>query len=283
MIEYFSTHIHAFLVDAFRIGLWLAIVSAIFMPLEHLFGLRRQKIWRKEFGNDLCYYAMNMVVPSVLMGPPLALVGMIAHRVVPHDFYATVAGMPFWARGLVGFVVGDIGYYWAHRCLHTVPFLWRFHAIHHSAQEVDFLVNTRLHPLDMAFGRLGGIIPLYALGLTGPIGPSDSIVPALVIMVGSTWGYFLHANLRWRYGMFAQIIGTPAFHRWHHTIAPANRNYASMLPWLDRIFGTYYVPKGEWPASYGIDHAMPDSLVEQLAYPFVGHRPPTASAALPER
>ena len=68
-------------------------------------------------------------------------------------------------------MAGEIGYYWGHRWSHEIPFLWRFHSIHHSAEEIDFLVNTRAHPFDMVFGRFCGLVPMYVLGLGGPVGP----------------------------------------------------------------------------------------------------------------
>jgi hypothetical protein len=82
------------------------------------------------------------------------------------------------------------------------------------------------------------------------------------------WGFFIHANLRWRFGPLEWLISTPAFHHWHHTLnGPINRNYASTLPWLDWIFRTHYLPSDAWPEAYGIKAEMPESLVEQLAYP----------------
>jgi sterol desaturase/sphingolipid hydroxylase (fatty acid hydroxylase superfamily) len=181
----------------------------------------------------------------------------------------------------VGLVAGEIGYYWGHRWSHEIPFLWRFHSIHHSAGEVDFLVNTRAHPLDMVFGRFCGLVPLYVLGLGGPAATSGSLVPVVVTLIGTVWGFFIHANLRWRFGPLEWLVSTPAFHHWHHTLnGPINRNYSSTLPWLDRIFGTHHLPR-EWPDEYGIKAKVPDSLVEQLAYPLQGTQPPTTVS--PER
>ena len=92
-------------------------------------------------------------------------------------------------------------------------------------------------------------------------------MPVIVTLISTVWGFFIHANLRWRFGPLEWFISTPAFHHWHHTkTGPINRNYASTLPWLDWIFGTHYLPK-EWPDSYGIDSEMPESLIGQLAYP----------------
>ncbi len=157
--------------------------------------------------------------------------------------------------------MGEIGFYWGHRWTHEVPLLWRFHAVHHAPEHIDWLVNTRAHPVDMVFTRLCGMVPLYVLGLGGPaqggaIAGADSVVPALVVIVGTLWGFFIHANVAWRFGPFEWLLATPAFHHWHHVVAgPINRNYAAMLPVLDRLFGTHHLPRREWPAAYGIDRS----------------------------
>ncbi len=86
--------------------------------------------------------------------------------------------------------------------------------------------------------------------------------------MGLIWGFFIHANVRWRFGPLEWLVSTPAFHHWHHTrTGPINRNYSSTLPWLDRIFGTHYLPADRLPEAYGIRAKMPDSLLGQLAYP----------------
>jgi sterol desaturase/sphingolipid hydroxylase (fatty acid hydroxylase superfamily) len=126
----------------------------------------------------------------------------------------------------------------------------------------------------MVFSRFCGFVPMYVLGLGGPVGAEGTLVPVLVTVFGATWGFFIHANLRWRFGPLEWLITTPAFHHWHHTKnGPINHNYSSTLPWLDRIFGTHHLPHDQWPDAYGIKAKLPDSLLGQLAYPLVGEIP----------
>lgn len=274
MIEYLAQHGHTLLIDLFRLCVWLAILTIIFVPLERCFALHPEKILRPQIGADLGYYFLNGILPAMLMSVPLGFVAWGTYRFIPHGFHAAVAKAPFWARMAAGLVIGDIGYYWAHRCMHAVPLLWRFHAVHHSAPRIDFLVNSRGHPVDLVFGRLCGVIPLYVLGLAGPVGASGSLVPVLIMLTGIVWGYFIHANLRWRCGPLEWLLSTPHFHHWHHTIeAPFSHNYAAMVPAIDRLFGSLHAPKGQWPARYGIHEAMPDSMAEQLLRPFLDRRP----------
>ena len=259
-----------------RLSVWLTILVVIFVPLERLFAAHEQKIWRAGIVTDLAYYFLNSLLPAVLLAAPMSLVAWGVHGLMPASFLAVAGSMPLWARALAGLVAGEVGYYWGHRWSHEIPWLWRFHSIHHAAEEVDFLVNTRAHPVDMIFGRFCSLVPIYVLGLSGPIGPGGSTVAIVVSLVGTLWGFFIHANIRWRFGPLEWLVSTPAFHHWHHTkTGPLNRNYASTLPWLDWIFGTHHLPRNQWPEAYGIRTKLPTTLTEQLTYPWAPRKTAT--------
>ena len=94
-------------------------------------------------------------------------------------------------------------------------------------------------------------------------------ITALVLVIGTLWGFFVHANVRWRFGILEHIVTTPFFHRWHHTgDTMRDRNYAAMFAFIDHMFGTYYAPD-HWPTRYGIDAPMPASLGGQFLNPFL--------------
>jgi sterol desaturase/sphingolipid hydroxylase (fatty acid hydroxylase superfamily) len=255
-----------------RLSVWLVLLAVIFVPLERLFAIHPQKLLRKAVATDLGYYFLSSLVPGFLLGVPLALLAWGVHHVIPSGLTHAISAWPAWARVLAALVIGDVGFYWGHRWSHEIPLLWRFHAIHHSAEHIDFLVNTRAHPVDMVFTRLCGLVPLYILGLAAPLRGSPSLIPLLVLLLGTLWGFFIHANLRWRFGPLEFLIATPAFHHWHHTNdGPAyiNKNYAPLLPWVDRLFGTLYLPRNRRPERYGIDEQLTPGLVGQLVGPFL--------------
>jgi sterol desaturase/sphingolipid hydroxylase (fatty acid hydroxylase superfamily) len=256
--------------SAIRLFVWLLLLAVIFLPLEHLFAVRPRKIFGKSLAGDVGFYFISGLVPALLLAPPLTLVAVGAHALVPWRVHAAVADLPLWARAASALVVSEIGFYWGHRWAHEIPFLWRFHSIHYNPAQVYSLVSARAHPIDNVFIRLCGLIPVYVFGLATPLTPDGGAVSAVLVLLVTMWGFWIHANIRWRFGPLEWLISTPAFHHWHHTLAePQNRNFASMLPCMDRIFGTHYLPRNQWPAAYGIAAKLPSSLSGQLIYPLV--------------
>jgi sterol desaturase/sphingolipid hydroxylase (fatty acid hydroxylase superfamily) len=261
-------HLYAYALQIVRSAFSLAIIIAIFVPLEHFFAIRKAKLFYKGWSVNLGWYFLNALTPTILLGPPSALIAWGVHAVIPDSVTGAAAALPLGVRMVLAMVVGEIGFYWGHRLSHEIPLLWRFHAIHHSSEHVHFLVNTRAHPVDMVFTRLCGMVLLYASGLASPIGPNPTLIPALVLFVGSMWSYFIHANVRWRLGWLEFAVSSPHFHHWHHTREDhKDHNYASMLPFMDILFGTLYRPQ-TWPADYGISTPMPDTVTGQLIEPF---------------
>ena len=274
-------HILALLLSLGRMVVWLLLLAVVFMPLESLFAQRRRKFLGKTLASDIGFYFINGLIPSLLFTPPLVLIAHGAHAVVPSGVYAFVAALPLWARALVGLFVSEIGFYWGHRWAHQIPLLWRFHAVHHNPTEVYFMISARAHPIDNAFIRLCGLIPIAVLGIATPLTPAGGAMSALIVLLLTMWGFLIHANIRWRLGPLEWLIATPRFHHWHHTLPqPRDRNFASMLPCMDWIFGTLHLPQKQWPAAYGIEEKLPPSLGGQLLHAF---RSQPSQVGVPQR
>ncbi len=236
-------------------------------------GAAPQRIFRREVWLDLGYYFLNSLMLSTLLIVPIAVAARVLHALVPDGLLNLASGLGFGWRLLLALVAGEVGAYWAHRWMHEVPFLWRFHAVHHNAEQIDWLIGTRSHPLDLVFTRVCGFIPMYVLGLALPIQDKADPVWIAAVLVGTIWGFFIHANLRWRFGPMEWLVATPAFHHWHHTNDEhRDHNYSTLLPVMDWLFGTYYMPRNQWPPSYGIDNRLPEGIGEQLVYPLLPTR-----------
>ena len=210
---------------------------------------------------------------------PLATLARALQGFNPWGFYTAIAAWPLAVKLLLTLVVNDLGAYWGHRASHHLPFLWRFHAIHHSAEHMDWLVNTRAHPVDMVFTRLSGLVPVYLLGLAQAGGHGLDTGVALVVVLGTTWSFFIHSNIRIRLGPLEWLISSPAFHHWHHTNDQhRDRNFAAIFPWIDCVFGTAWLPKS-WPPVYGIDSPPPQTLAGQLMEPLKDKKQKSSVAA----
>lgn len=275
-------YVRPYLPGVVRALAWLFIVTVIFAPLELIFSVHRRDRDRKTLLSDLGFYFVSSFLPQFLLALPLAVAAWVAYHFVPQPVHAAVESWPLWLRGLSAFVVADFGFYWGHRITHAVPLLWRFHMVHHAPKHVYFLISSRAHPVDNAFIRLCGLVPIYILGLGAPQSVQGTLVATLLMLAITVWGFFIHANLRWRFGPLEWLLATPAFHLWHHTASePLDRNFASMLPIWDGLFGTLYLPRSQWPAAYGVAGSIPETLVGQMLHPFLPPPPPSQPAAAP--
>jgi sterol desaturase/sphingolipid hydroxylase (fatty acid hydroxylase superfamily) len=254
----------------------LILMGIVFVPIERLFGQREQPIFRYEWREDLLYFLIGSLLVQALtflsLAPSLALL----RHTDWGGFRRAVASQPVPLQFLEIMFLTDLVQYWVHRAFHRVPFLWNFHAIHHSAQTMDWLASSRMHLIEIVCLRGFTVIPMYVLGFAEPA------LYAYLIYV-----YFLsalvHSNLRLRFGFLDRVLVTPRFHHWHHGIEKEamDVNFAVHFPVLDWLFGTHYLPPdGRWPNGYGIEnHPIPKGFVRQFLYPFVRIRTADPGAA----
>ena len=149
-----------------------------------------------------------------------------------------------WAQLPLALVFGEFFMYWVHRLGHEVDWLWRFHAMHHSAPRLYFLNAVRFHPVDIAISTFAPMVPLIVVG-------ADGRVIALFGLVSAVHGLFQHANLVLRLGPLNWIFSMAELHRWHHSrlLHEANTNFGQHLIVWDVVFGTRFLPKDRMPPS----------------------------------
>jgi sterol desaturase/sphingolipid hydroxylase (fatty acid hydroxylase superfamily) len=240
-------------VDTARLILQLVLLTAIFVPIERWFARTPGRRSRAATLVDLGFYFLNGLLPAMILALPVALLTAASHRLLPGGYFDWLNHLPLWLQLVATFAIGEAGFYWGHRLSHEIPLLWRFHVVHHRAERLDWLINTRSHPVDIVIGRLFGLAPIYLLGLAGRGAGAGNLPAILFTLVGIAWGFLIHANVRWAPRWLEPLIATPRFHHWHHTRSgQIDRNYAAMLPIMDRMFGSLHMPGRQWPDDYGV-------------------------------
>ena len=256
------------------------IIVLVFVPLERLFGTHpQQKIFRRDWGNDVIFLFLNGMLTK--LGLLAVILGIIfaAAWIVPASVQAWVGGLPYWVQIPAIIVLADLGFYWTHRMFHAVPWLWRFHSIHHSMEELDWLAASRGHPVDQILTMGVALVPVFALGF------SEWAIGVYAVL--HQWqSVLVHSNVRVGFGPLRFLFVSPEFHHWHHSNhrEARDRNFAAQLSFLDALFGSFHLPRGQIPTTYGLDRPMPQRYVRQLLYPFIGERifqfkPDTAALA----
>lgn len=243
----------------------LAVFALMFGPLERAWSARPgQRAWRAGSAVDLAFFLGQYLVWSALALTALAALRGQLDVVVPAAWRAAAAALPLPAQIGLAIVAGDLLVYAWHRACHAAPLLWRFHAVHHTAESLDWLAAHREHPLDGLTTQLVQNLPAMVLAL------SLHEVGALVVVRGA-WATFIHANVRLDVGWLRFVLGAPALHHYHHARLAADArcaNFANLAPWIDVLFGTYHRPPGPERYPLGVDEPAPRGYLALLAWPF---------------
>ena len=241
----------------------LLFTGIVFIPIERLLGKREQPIFRHEWREDLLYLLISSLLVQALTFLSLTPALTILQNTDWGGFRAMIASQPMILQFVEIMFLTDLMQYWVHRTFHRVGFLWKFHAVHHSAQTMDWIAGSRMHLIEIVLLRGFTVIPMYILGFAAPA------LYAYLFFV-YLFSTLVHANMRVRFGWLDRIIVTPRFHHWHHGIEKEaiDVNFAVHFPVLDWLFGTYYFPEGQWPSGYGIKQPMPKGFIKQFFYPF---------------
>jgi len=253
---------------------YLAVSAVVFTVLSRISPCNAGRPWWHKQGlvTDLSYWIFIPVLTrlarigfTVLFTVYLlgitdtdAIAGFFAHG------HGPLARLPLWAQIAFYLLVADFMLYWIHRAFHR-GVLWKYHAVHHVSEDLDWTSAARFHPLNIIFGATLVDVLMLVSGIKPDV--------FLFLMPFSTLSSaFVHANLDWTLGPFKYVFASPVFHRWHHNLPDkgGDKNFASNFPFFDLVFGTFYMPEGKLPAHYGIaDKDMPENMGMQILYPLM--------------
>jgi sterol desaturase/sphingolipid hydroxylase (fatty acid hydroxylase superfamily) len=249
------------------VGWWLGLCAA-FLVLTKFTPCNPGRNWwadRRAAVTDFVYWLLLPFVTSVGRIAFLLIGVMLLYGRDTTAAEFAARGWPLWCQCLAILLVQDVLMYWIHRLFHR-PALWRFHAVHHSPEVVDWTSAARFHPLNAVaeFALADAVILLMGFSpvALAVLGPVNLIVSAMV-----------HANLNWTFGPFRHVLASPVFHRWHHTAEAEglDKNFAPTFPFLDCLFGTFHMPKGRVPEVYGaVGETVPRGVLGQTVYPVRG-------------
>ena len=240
------------------------IVSlAVFATLEKFYPkYQHQLLIRDEWDTDMIYFSINhLLITAIIFSGNY--VAHICDFAVSTSIQAWVQSLPIIVQFGLVLIIADFILYWEHRLFHEVPFLWKFHAVHHSVEEMDWLAGSRSHLVSTFVERTLVVVPLYLLG------PDKSALD-MYVALAAFQAVYIHCNTRLNLGPLGKIFVTPKYHHWHHSSEePAlDTNYSAHTQLFDRLFGTLHNPKASWPAKYGTTEPLPKGYFKQLVYPF---------------
>lgn len=243
------------------IQLWI-IFAILEIILPHKL---KKKILRSELLLDIQYFFVNYIF-SILA---IIYINFLIQKYIPSaiiNFSSSyIQNLHVWLQIIIIIIIGDFIQYWLHRMFHEIPFLWKFHKIHHSATEMDWLVKSRLHIIENFANKLFIVTPIIILWF------SISAINFYAIFI---WFYtvFIHSNINIYFWPIEKIFVSPKFHHWHHANdkEAINKNYAAEISFLDTLFWTY-LDKKEYPKEYWLykDTSLPKAFLKQIIYPFI--------------
>ena len=262
--------------DGFNYFTWLILVSLAVWILEMLLPWRKnQKFIRKDFWLDAFYmffnfYIFNLLIFVALSNTSAKLFGKMMSGIgLPSNYLFDLSGLHMVLQFIIYFIIFDFVQWSVHNLLHRVPFLWRFHKLHHSVKEMGFAAHLRYHFFESFLYKTAIYIVLaYVLNF--------KIEYAFIMHAGAILiGHLNHANVGWDYGPLKYILNNPKMHIWHHAKElpkehPHGMNFGITLSIWDYIFKTDYVPSSGRDIELGFENVenYPTNFFAQQIEPF---------------
>jgi sterol desaturase/sphingolipid hydroxylase (fatty acid hydroxylase superfamily) len=221
---------------------WLLVISAFVLVLERLWPWRReQRLFRRQFGQDLFWLMFNGHYCGILVAHAGAAAFAWAWPAISRwQELRILADQPLWLQFAGFFLLKDFLDWCVHNLLHRVPWLWEFHKVHHSIEELDWIGNFRFHWMEVVVYQGLTYLPLAVLGVDGRVILAIALVNTLI-------GHLNHSNLDITWGPLRYVLNSSRMHVWHHdwdlpTGRPKGVNFGIALSAWDWLFGTAWWP-----------------------------------------
>jgi sterol desaturase/sphingolipid hydroxylase (fatty acid hydroxylase superfamily) len=233
---------------------------------------------------NLCFSALAFGFAAAIVRPA-AQATMHWTGVQPFGLIQVVP-LPAAARFMIAFLLMDLSFYWWHLLNHRIPFLWRFHNVHHIDPDLDVSTGFRFHFGEVAMSAVFRVVQVALIGISAP-----AFAAYEVIFQANT--LFHHSNVRLpiRFErLLNKVLVTPRMHGIHHSQVKGetNSNYSVVFPWWDRLHHTLglNIPQSEIVIGVpGYSKDEDSTLVNGLLLPFRKQRDywQTPDGQIPQR
>ena len=221
----------------------LVVVTGI---CERIWPAERRPVLARGHVQDACFLALHAIVVIPLM-TLLSIGAATLFAKAPWIQIRPAARWPGWLLVPITIASMDAANWLAHYADHRLDALWRFHALHHSQEELSVLTSFRAHPLMHTTGFVLATIPVVALMPARPIAP---VLITIYVCIGT----LQHANLRWTFGPAGRVLVSPAYHRLHHAPDTQQANLGVVLTIWDVLVGRARFPaRGDAAGRTGLD------------------------------
>ncbi|MCT7910015.1 sterol desaturase family protein [Arcobacter lacus] len=255
---------------------WIYIISSIFLAIVYFYVTKKNsrlitssKLWLHPSAKlDYYYFFLSYFINIFLLVPFIVSAKTVALYINKElYFYFDYYDNTFFSYKQIVlmytisiFVISDFTRYWLHRFLHTIPFLWEFHKVHHSAKVLTPITFYRVHPVEnflfglrysLSVGFVTGIF-IYLFGAKVDIYMVFGVNIFLFIfsLLGSN---LRHSHIPLSYGRIVEKwLLSPKQHQIHHDKKHFNKNYGGYIAIWDRIFGSLTLSKDVKILKFGL-------------------------------
>lgn len=250
----------------------LIFISLFVWGLELAFPWRKnQAAFRKDFWLDGFYMFFNFFLFAIAISGFYAVISLALENnglTMKSLALIDLSTLPIWAGLLIFFIINDFVQWFTHTLLHRFEFLWQFHKVHHSVEEMGFAAHLRYHWMENLFYK-----PLKTLAVMS-IGGMEPEHAYIIHFISVLIGHLNHANVRITWGPFKYILNNSVMHLYHHAkVLPEGQmpgvNFGISLSIWDYIFRTNYIPQdqdGSYELGFDDIKEFPKDFFSQLIY-----------------
>ena len=285
-----------YLIDPNKRLFWVYIISSVILGILYFYITKKNtrvilssKLWLHPSAKlDYYYFFLSYFINVFLLVPFIISAKSIAFSVnkflysqfdyFENEFFSY--GEIVFLYTIMLFLVSDFTRYWLHRFLHTIPLLWEFHKVHHSAKVLTPITFYRVHPVEnFLFGlryslSAGFVTGVFVYFFGAMIDIYMVLGVNIFLFLFSIFGANLrHSHIPFSYFSFIEKwFMSPKQHQIHHSKNHFNKNYGGFISIWDRVFGSLRLSNEVSVMKFGLrKNQMADytSLKSLLFRPFI--------------